>query len=47
MIEEKLISPEEPKSIGLLSNSDVILGTSIPAIDLLKIVSDSEFEDII
>lgn len=47
MIKEKLINPEEPKSIGLLSNSDVILGTSIPAIDRLKIVSDNEFEDII
>ena len=47
MTEETLIEPEEPKSIGLLSNNDVILGTPIPAIDRLKIVSDEEFDDVI
>ena len=47
MTEESLIEPEEPKSVGLLSNNDVILGKTIPAIDRLKIVSDEDFEDII
>lgn len=37
-MEEILIEPEEPKSIGLLSNNDVMLGATIPAIDRLKIV---------
>jgi len=45
--EEDFIEPTEPQSIGLLSNSDVILGTPIPPIDRLKIVSAEDFEDII
>jgi len=47
LTEETLILPEKPKSIGLLTNSDILFGSPIPAIDKLKIVSDTEFEDII
>ncbi len=42
-----MILPEKPKSIGLLSNTDILFGTPIPAIDKLRIVSNEEFEDII
>lgn len=45
--EEELIEPQEPQSIGLLSNSDVVLGIPIPPIDRLKIVSAENFEDIV
>lgn len=47
MKDEQLIEPQEPQSIGLLSNNDVVLGIPIPAIDRLKIVSPESFEDII
>ena len=47
LTDENLIVPEAPKSIGLLTNSDILFGSPIPAIDKLKIVSNSEFEDII
>ncbi len=47
MTTEILIQAEKPKSIGLLSNVDILFGVPIPAIDKLKIVSDTEFEDII
>tara|TARA_R110000868_G_scaffold198471_1_gene444763 strand:+ start:331 stop:1419 length:1089 start_codon:yes stop_codon:yes gene_type:complete len=45
--EEELIEPHEPQSIGLLSNSDVVLGVPIPPIDRLKVISAENFEDII
>lgn len=47
MANEELILPETPKSIGLLTNQDILFGTPIPAIDKLKIVSEDEFEDIV
>lgn len=47
MADEELILPERPKSIGLLTNQDILFGTPIPAIDRLKIVSEDEFEDIV
>lgn len=47
MKEEELIEPNEPQSIGLLSNSDVVLGVPVPPINRLKIVSAEDFEDII
>lgn len=47
MSNEELILPETPKSIGLLTNQDILFGTPIPAIDKLKIVSPNEYEDII
>lgn len=47
MSDEELIIPERPKSIGLLTNQDILFGTPIPAIDKLKIVSEDEFEDIV
>ncbi len=47
MTDEMLLTPKKPESIGLLSNSDILFGTPIPAIDRLRLVSDSEFEDII
>lgn len=47
MKDEELIEPKEPQSIGLLSNSDVVLGVPVPPIDRLKIVSAEDFEDII
>jgi len=47
MIEEELIEPQEPQSVDLLSNSDVILGIAIPPIDRLKIISAESFEDLI
>jgi len=45
--DKELIQPEEPKSIGLLTNSDIMFGSPIPAIDKLKVVSQEQFEDII
>lgn len=47
MVEEDLILPERPRSIGLLTNQDILFGSPIPAIDKLKIVSPEEYEDII
>lgn len=47
MADEELIIPEKPKSIGLLTNNDILFGSPIPAIDKLKIVSPDEYEDII
>lgn len=47
MTDEELIQPERPKSIGLLTNNDILFGSPIPAIDKLKIVSPDEYEDII
>lgn len=47
MANEELITPESPKSIGLLTNNDILFGTPIPAIDKLKIVSSDEYEDIV
>lgn len=47
MDDEELIQPERPKSIGLLTNNDILFGSPIPAIDKLKIVSADEYEDII
>lgn len=47
MSERDLLKPEAPKSIGLLTNSDILFGSPTPPIDKLKVVSDSEFEDII
>jgi len=47
LADEELIQPERPKSIGLLTNNDILFGSPIPAIDKLKIVSAGEFEDII
>lgn len=47
MKDEELILTERPKSIGLLTNQDILFGTPIPAIDKLKIVSEDEFEDIV
>lgn len=47
MKDEELILPERPKSIGLLTNQDILFGTPIPAIDKLNIVSEDEFEDIV
>ncbi|HZW40399.1 MAG TPA: ABC-three component system protein [Ignavibacteriaceae bacterium] len=46
-MENDLCEPEEPKSIGLLTNQAILTGTPIPAINRLKIISDDEFEDII
>lgn len=47
MEKEELIEVQEPQSIGLLSNIDVVLGNLPPAIDQLKVVSAESFEDII
>jgi len=47
LADEELIQPEKPKSIGLLTNNDILFGTPIPAIDRLKIISPDEYEDII
>ena len=47
MAGEELIQPERPKSIGLLTNNDILIGLPVPAIDRLKIVSEEQFEDII
>ncbi len=47
MADEELKQPDKPKSIGLLTNNDILFGSPIPAIDKLKIVSPSEYEDII
>lgn len=47
MAEGELILPEKPKSIGLLTNQDILFGTPVPAIDKLKVVSEDEFEDIV
>ncbi len=44
---ENLIESEEPKSLGLLSNNDAVLGIPIPPIDRLKIISAENFEDLI
>ena len=47
MTDPELLQPEEPKSIGVLTNSDILFGSPIPAIDRLKVVSEEQFEDII
>lgn len=47
MADEELKLPEPPKSIGLLTNNDILIGSPVPAIDRLKIVSEEQFEDII
>jgi hypothetical protein len=47
LADEELIQPESPKSIGLLTNNDILFGSPIPAINKLKIVSPNEYEDII
>lgn len=44
---EEIIEPEAPKSIGLLSNNEILIGSPTPAIDKLKIMSDGEFEDMV
>jgi hypothetical protein len=41
------VTPDQPKSIGILSNADILFGTYVPAIDRLKIISSEAFEDII
>jgi hypothetical protein len=46
-VNAELLQPEMPKSIGLLTNNDILFGSPIPAIDKLKIVSPDEYEDII
>lgn len=47
MTEDDLIQPERPNSFGLLTNSDVLLGPPIPAIDRLKIFSSEDFENLV
>jgi hypothetical protein len=47
LTDEELIPPESPRSIGLLTNNDILFGSPIPAINKLKIVSPDEYEDII
>ena len=44
---DELIEAEEPKSVGLLTNAEILLGAPMPAIDKLRVVHDSEFEDIV
>jgi len=47
MEDSNLVEPEPPKSLGRLTNSEIILGIAIPPIDRLKIISSDSFEDLI
>lgn len=47
MLDSDLYEPDKPKSFGTLTNSEIMLGATIPAIDRLRIISNDEFEDLI